>query len=279
MNVKTLGLTRDIQKENNHPNIPINKVGVKNIKYPIVVRDRENKEQHTVANINMYVDLPKYYKGTHMSRFIEVLNQYRGKITRNGIRKILQEMREKLEAETAHLEIEFSYFIEKEAPVSKSKSLMEYRCQFLASNNDGEDFILIVKVPVTSLCPCSKEISNHGAHNQRSEVIIKIRSKEFVWIEDLISLAESSASSEVYSLLKREDEKYVTERAYDNPVFVEDMVRKIAEKLEADPNIIWFSVESESFESIHNHSAYAFIEAYKPKGFENPVDHPSSNNA
>ncbi len=279
MKVKSLRFARDIQKENNHPNIPINKVGVKNIKYPIVVRDRENKEQHTVASINMYVDLPKYYKGTHMSRFIEILNQYRGKITRNGIRRILHEMREKLEAETAHLEIEFSYFIEKEAPVSKAKSLLEYRCQFLASHNHGEDLILIVKVPVTSLCPCSKEISNHGAHNQRSELIIKIRSKEFVWIEDLVSLAESSASSEVYSLLKREDEKYVTEKAYDNPVFVEDMVRNIAEKLQADSNITWFSVESESFESIHNHSAYAFIESCKPQLFANLVDYPLPDNA
>lgn len=263
---------RDIQKENNHPNIPINKVGVKNIKYPIVILDREKKEQHTIASINLYVDLPKHYKGTHMSRFIEILNQYRGKITRAGIHQILEDMRVKLEAETAHLEIAFPYFIEKVAPVSKSRSLMEYQCQFTGSNNHGEDFILTVKVPVTSLCPCSKEISQYGAHNQRTEVIIKIRSRDFVWIEDLVALAEASASSEVYSLLKREDEKFVTEKAYNNPVFVEDIVRNIAEKLQADDNITWFSVESESLESIHNHSAYAFIESYKPGIFLNPTD-------
>lgn len=272
MKITSTRFIRDIQKENNHPNIPINKVGVKNIRYPIVIRDREKKEQHTVANINLYVDLPQHYKGTHMSRFIEILNRYRGKITRSGIRQILNDMRMKLEAETAHLEIEFPYFIEKVAPVSKSKSLMEYRCQFIGSNNHGEDFILTVKVPVTSLCPCSKEISQRGAHNQRTEVIIKIRSKDFVWIEDLIALAEASASSEVFSLLKREDEKFVTEKAYNNPVFVEDIVRKIAEKLQADDNITWFSVESESFESIHNHSAYAFIESYKPNIFGNLPD-------
>lgn len=252
---------KDVQKEKDDRHIPIDKVGVKDIRYPIVVLDKKNKEQHTIASINMYVNLPHQFKGTHMSRFIETLNKHHGSIALRNMGKILNEMKTTLEAQSAHMEVEFPYFIEKEAPVSKEKGLMEYRCRFIGSSNEMEnDFLLEVKIPVNSLCPCSKEMSKYGAHNQRSLVTVQIRFKDLVWIEDLITIVESSASSPVYSLLKREDEKFVTERAYENPAFVEDIVRNVAEKLEKDENIRWFSVEAENFESIHNHNAYAFVE-------------------
>ncbi len=169
-------------------------------------------------------------------------------------------MKAKLRAKTAHLEIEFPYFIEKVAPITKSKSLMEYRCRFCGSSDEVEDFYMGVTVPITTVCPCSKEISQHGAHNQRSLVTVNFRFKRFIWIEDIIDLTESCASCDVYSILKRPDERYVTEKAYENPMFVEDIVREVSERLMADENITWFTVESENFESIHNHSAYAFVE-------------------
>jgi len=255
---------KDVQEEKDDRRIPVDKVGVKNICYPIVVLDKKNKEQHTIASINMYVNLPHHFKGTHMSRFIEILNKHHGRIALKNMGKILNEMKALLKAQSAHMEVEFPYFIEKEAPVSKEKGLMEYRCRFMGSSNELEnDFLLEVRIPVNSLCPCSKEISRYGAHNQRSLVTVQIRFKHLVWIEDLVALVESSASSPVYSLLKREDEKFITESAYDNPAFVEDIVRNIAEKLQRDENISWFSIEAENFESIHNHSAYAFIERRK----------------
>ena len=250
----------DIQNQSDYRNIEIEKVGVKNIKYPIIVLDRKNNTQQTIAAINMYVNLPHHFKGTHMSRFIEILNEYRGRINLQTLYTILDEMKEKLDARSAHLEVEFPYFIEKEAPVSKEKSLMEYTCRFCASHEKERDMYIEVNVPITTLCPCSKEISRGGAHSQRGKASVKLRFRKFVWIENIIRHIEESASSEVYSLLKRSDEKYITEKAYSNPVFVEDVVRNIAEKLDADQNITWFSVEVENFESIHNHSAYAFIE-------------------
>jgi GTP cyclohydrolase I len=251
---------RDIQMERDTRNIPIDKVGVKDIRYPIVVMDKNKDQQHTVARINMYVDLPHHFKGTHMSRFIEILNQYRGEITMRNMGSILQEMKDRLEATCAHLEMEFPYFIEKEAPVSKARSLMEYRCRLSGTLDEHKDFVLGVEVPMTSLCPCSKEISQRGAHNQRSAVRVEIRSDKFVWIEDLIGWVEDCGSAPVYSLLKREDEKAVTEQAYDNPMFVEDIVRAVTEKLKSVEGIAWFRVECENFESIHNHSAYALVE-------------------
>jgi GTP cyclohydrolase I len=251
---------RDIQNEEDPRRIEIDKVGVKGLSYPIIVLDRANKLQHTVAKVNMFVNLPHSFRGTHMSRFVEILNQYRGQITMKNMGPILKRMREVFQAESAHLEIDFPYFIEKEAPVSRAKSLMSYMCKFIGSLSKGEDFVLEVRVPVNTLCPCSKEISDRGAHNQRGEVRLQVRFKEFVWIEDLISLVEASASSGLYSLLKREDERWVTENAYDNPAFVEDVVRSLADKLLKDPNITWFSVEAENQESIHNHNAYAFLE-------------------
>ncbi len=257
---------QDIQNQRDQRNIGIRKVGVKNIRYPIVVLDKENGTQHTVASVNMYVDLPRHFKGTHMSRFIEILNKYRGEIDMRNFPAILNEMIQRLKARSAHLEIEFPYFIEKKAPVTKAKSLMEYTCRFSGSipgEKDNMEFSVGIKIPITTLCPCSKEISDQGAHNQRSLVNVNFHFKKFVWIEDIISLVESSASSDVYALLKRPDEKHLTERAYNNPMFVEDIVREVAQKLNTNPNITWFSVESENFESIHNHSAYAFVEKDK----------------
>ena len=253
----------DVQKSPDTRKIAINKVGVKDISYPIVVMDKYRSLQHTVARVNMFVDLPHHFKGTHMSRFIEILNKYREKIALDNMEIILKKMKEKLEADNAHLEIEFPYFIEKKAPVSGAGSLMEYTCEFIASLSTEFDFILGIKIPVTSLCPCSKELSRYGAHNQRSIITLKVRYREFVWIEDLVELIEKCGSSPVYSLLKREDEKFVTEQAYENPRFVEDIVREATLKLSAMDNITWFSVEVENFESIHKHSAYAAIERDK----------------
>ena len=250
----------DIQNQHDRRNIEINKVGVKDIRYPITVLDKTKGIQHTVASVNMYVDLPHHFKGTHMSRFIEILNKYRGSIAIKNFSNILNEMKVKLRAKSAHLEIEFPYFIQKVAPVTKSRSLMEYRCRFCGSSDEVEDFSMGVTVPITTVCPCSKEISQHGAHNQRSLVSVHLRFKRFIWIEDIIDLIEGCASCDVYSILKRPDEQYVTEKAYENPMFVEDIVREVSEKLIADENITWFTVESENFESIHNHSAYAFVE-------------------
>ena len=253
----------DVQNLKDHRNIDIDQVGVKGIRYPITVLDKNMGEQQTVAKINMYVNLPRYYKGTHMSRFVEILNEHSRRISLQNFFEILEEMKDRLNAESAHIEITFPYFINKSAPVSGSQGLMEYECTFRGSLGNTSDRVIMIQVPISTLCPCSKEISEYGAHNQRGEVRLQLRFKRFVWIEDLIKLVEESASSDVYSVLKREDEKYVTEKAYDNPMFVEDVVRDIAQKLNADPNITWFAVESENFESIHNHNAYAYIEKHK----------------
>ncbi|MBD3233708.1 MAG: GTP cyclohydrolase I FolE2 [candidate division Zixibacteria bacterium] len=255
----------DIQNMPDERNIDIDRVGIKNVKYPITVRDRANGHQSTVADINMFVDLPRQFKGTHMSRFLETLNIYHGKIDITQFDDMLKYMKRKLRASKAHIEFSFPYFMAKKAPVTKSEGLIDYRCSFKgAVNGDNEiDIVTTIEVPVTTLCPCSKEISRYGAHNQRSIITLSYRSDGFIWLEEMIELAESCASSEIYSLLKREDERYVTEKAYDNPVFVEDVVRAITEKLNSDKRIIWFQVESENFESIHNHSAYAFIERDK----------------
>lgn len=255
----------DIQNRRDHRRVGIKKVGVKDIEYPITVLDKRNKFQHTVGKVNMYVNLPQHFKGTHMSRFIEILNEYRGTINIKAISTILGKVKEKLNAESAYLEVEFPYFIEKRAPASGAKSLMGYTCQFLASLTNGRHSLVVgITVPVTTVCPCSREISKKGAHNQRSMVSVKVTFRKFFWIEDLIRIVENSASSAVYSLLKRSDEKFITEKGYDNPMFVEDIVRNIALKLNSHPNITWFSVESENLESIHNHNAYAYVEKEAP---------------
>ena len=251
---------RDIQTEKARRSIEIDKVGVKDLRYPIVLWDRAHDNQHTVANINMYVNLPHRFRGTHMSRFVEILNKYRREIAIRNMGAILKDMKRSLNAESAHLEIEFPYFVEKEAPVSREKGLMGYQCRFVGSLTDKVRLHVGVSVPITTLCPCSKELSQSGAHNQRGEVRVMAEFKGLLWIEDLIELVETCASSPVYSLLKREDEKYVTEHAYANPTFVEDVVRSVAEKLEHQENVTWYSVEAENFESIHNHNAYAYVE-------------------
>ena len=252
----------DMQSQADTRNIAIDKVGVKDIRHPIEVLDKQKKNQHTVANINMYVSLPHHFKGTHMSRFLEILNEHSSVISVKNFPDILDRMKERFEATTAHLELEFPYFIERAAPVSGVTGLMDYKCSFKgAHGEDGKtDFILGVQVPVTTLCPCSKEISDYGAHNQRGLVTVAVRSDEFVWIEDVIEAIEETASCPVYPILKRPDEKFVTEKAYNNPKFVEDMVRDVAVKLGEIKGVTWSTIEAENFESIHNHSAYAFLE-------------------
>jgi len=254
----------DVQASPDLRQLPVQKVGIKDIRHPIRVKDRSQGEQHTIAQFNMYVELPHNFKGTHMSRFIEILNNYEPEISVQSFKKMLKEMATRLEADTGHIEMTFPYFINKAAPISGVKSLLDYQVTLEGEvKNGAHTMTMKVVVPVTSLCPCSKEISRYGAHNQRSHVTVTVRTNAFVWIEDLVELVEKQASSELYGLLKRPDEKYVTERAYDNPKFVEDMVRDVASLLNADDRIDAYVVESENFESIHNHSAYAMIEKDK----------------
>jgi GTP cyclohydrolase I len=259
----------DVQNLEDTRRIDIDKVGIKAIRHPVKVKDRSGGEQHTIATFNMYVYLPHNFKGTHMSRFVEILNAREKEITVDSFRDMLPEMIEKLNSEAGSIEMTFPYFVNKAAPVSGVKSLMDYEVTFNGQIANGKPCMeLKVVVPVTSLCPCSKKISDYGAHNQRSHVTVTARiapGKHFVWIEDIIDLVESVASCQLYGLLKRPDEKYVTERAYENPKFVEDMVRDTAHLLNQDKRISRYTVESENFESIHNHSAYAVIEKDKTK--------------
>jgi GTP cyclohydrolase I len=251
----------DKQSEPDYRKLRIDKVGVRGLRFPIQIRDKERTLQNTIATIGLFVDLPQEFKGTHMSRFIEVLNSHGHMVHVENIPDILHAMQAKLKSAVAHLEMEFPFFLVKKAPVSGMESVMDYTARFDATATGREiDFVLTVKAGVTTLCPCSKAISRHGAHNQRGLVTVQVRSRKAIWIEDLIALVESSASSELYSLLKRQDEKAVTERAYENPVFVEDLVRNVALKLNAHPDVTWYKVEAENFESIHNHNAYASIE-------------------
>ena len=251
----------DKQSERDHRQLRIDKVGVRGLRFPIQVRDKAHAVQNTVATIGMFVDLPKEFKGTHMSRFIEVLNAHGNIVHVENMPDILFAMQEKFQAAKSHLEMEFPYFMVKKAPASGMESVMDYIARFDAAACHKEiDFVLTVKAMVTTLCPCSKAIAAYGAHNQRGLCTVQIRSRKAVCIEDLIAIIESSASSELYSLLKRRDEKAVTERAYDNPVFVEDLVRNVAQKLNAHPDVTWYKVEAENHESIHNHNAYACIE-------------------
>ncbi len=253
----------DVQNMPDDREIEIDKVGVKNVKYPIIVLDKMNKTQHTIATIDMYVNLPHHYKGTHMSRFVEILHENKNMINMKNFPDILKELKTRLEAESAYMILRFPYFIKKEAPVSKTQSYMEYECGFWGSMNSHDimqEFVVSVSVPINTLCPCSKEISQYGAHNQRGVVKINVKAKRLFWIEDMINTIEKCASSDIYSILKREDEKFITEKAYENPKFVEDVVRDIADTFSKDTNIEWFAVEAENFESIHNHSAYAYLE-------------------
>lgn len=254
----------DVQNYADARQIAINKVGIKSIRHPIRVADKSSGIQHTIANFNMYVFLPHNFKGTHMSRFVEILNVNEREISIENFEAILRQMVQRLEAQSGYIEMSFPYFINKTAPVSGVQSLMDYDVTFIGAIED-QKYVHTTKVviPVTSLCPCSKKISEYGAHNQRSHVTITARTNGFLWIEDIVGIAESQASCELYGLLKRPDEKFVTERAYDNPKFVEDMVRDVAAALDNNPKIDSYVVESENFESIHNHSAYALIERDK----------------
>jgi GTP cyclohydrolase I len=250
----------DVQARADTRALPINRVGIKDIKHPVRVKDRSAGEQHTIATFNMYVSLPHNFKGTHMSRFVEILHGER-EISVESFRAMLRGMTERLEADTGHIEMSFPFFVMKRAPVSGVESLMDYQATLIGDYQHGHSRLKVrVAVPVTSLCPCSKKIAERGAHNQRSAVTITVRLRSHMWIEELIEIAESEASCELYGILKRPDEKYVTERAYDNPKFVEDMVRDVATRLNRDERVAAYVVESENFESIHNHSAYALIE-------------------
>jgi GTP cyclohydrolase I len=257
------GKLADVQGTQDTRRIPINKVGVKGITYPIRLRTPCGGDQHTVAQVNMYVSLPHHQKGTHMSRFLEVLNEHAQEIDPTDVMSICRDIKNRLNAADAHLELTFPYFINKKAPVTGSAGLMDYVVSFECSANGEEDFILGVKAPATSLCPCSKIISAYGAHNQRCLIEAKVRFKGMLWIEELVEICEKAASAPVYSVLKRPDEKHVTEEAYDNPKFVEDIVRDLAVALEENDKITWYAINSENFESIHNHNAYAAIEKDK----------------
>lgn len=257
-------MLKDIQSQPDGRQIDIDQVGIRDLTYPIIVKDRSKGSQNTIADIKMSVNLPHNFKGTHMSRFVEILNRHHFDIGIGTIKNILRDMQDTLDAQASHIEIRFRYFVEKKAPSSAQPSLMDYECTLDASmSGDDIDLIACVRVPVLSVCPCSKEISKYGAHNQRSYVEIKVRSSKLVWIEELIEYAESSASSPLYTLLKRDDEKYVTEHSYENPVFVEDIVRGVTQKLDADGRIVWFEVSSVNMESIHNHNAWAVIKKDK----------------
>ena len=262
----------DIQMTTDLRGLPIDKVGVCDLSFPIVVLDRKKKRQATVATISMSVSLPNHFKGTHMSRFIEILSSYQGEVTIDSIGAILHALKNRLDSQSAHIEIDFPYFVTRTAPVSGSQAPMDYRSTFIGESNGGkEHFLLRVAVPVTTVCPCSKEISDYGAHNQRGLVVITVRPRrrngscELIWIEELIDVAEKSASAPVYSLLKRPDERHVTMQAFDHPVFVEDVVRNAAGLLDKDKRITWFEVRAVNQESIHNHSAFAVVNSARGK--------------
>lgn len=254
----------DIQNEKDTREIPLQKVGVKGVKYPIKVLDKKNKAQHTTATVDLFVNLPNHFKGTHMSRFIEIFHRYHSDLSLNHFLAMLEEIRSKLDSERAFGVISFPYFIEKQAPVSKSNGIMCYNCTYEGSvSEDSRIFFISVDVPVATLCPCSKAISENGAHNQRGHVRIKLQYSDFFWIEDLIEAVEQCASTALYSVLKRPDEKFVTEYAYDNPRFVEDLVREVfitLRNFKIEKPFPWFRIEAETEESIHNHNAYACTE-------------------
>jgi GTP cyclohydrolase I len=264
MNTLVPNFIADVQNSADTRHLAIDRVGIKGIRHPVKVKDKSVGVQHTIATFNMYVHLPHNFKGTHMSRFVEILNQHEREISVESFETILHEMVTRLEAKSGYIEMSVPYFVNKTAPVSGVQSLLDYDVTLIGETVNGKSNVTMkVLVPVTSLCPCSKKISERGAHNQRSHVTLTLRTNEFVWIEDVVRIAEEQASCELYGLLKRPDEKFVTERAYDNPKFVEDMVRDVAAVLDADKRIDAYVVESENFESIHNHSAYALIERDK----------------
>lgn len=239
----------------------IQSVGIKDIQIPVRIREKNGGLQNSVATVSLQASMPGEYRESCVITFTSVLNKYMDELSVTNFPDLLAEVKEGLRAESARVEMSFPYFIEKKAPVTETRSLMEYECSFTGEVGTDSDFILSVKVPITTLCPCSKEISDAGAHNQRAEVTLNVKFKKFIWVEELIRLIEDSASCELWALLKRPDEKHVTERAYENPMFVEDVVRKIAVSALDDTKITWFSASVESFESIHKHSAYAYVDS------------------
>lgn len=258
---------KDVQNLTDERGVTIQKVGIKNLDFPLIIQRKDKENIVVSAKVTAGVSLPSHYKGTHMSRFVEILNEWRNKkLIGVDIKGCIQAMVERLNAKSGYLKFEFQYFIDKKSPITGIAAPMCYDCYFEGVLDDfsGEDeeytFYLGVKVPVTTLCPCSKEISSYGAHNQRAIVSVKLTydDEEHIWLEDLVSDIESCASCELYSLLKREDEKFVTEQAYNNPKFVEDLLRDVVIKLRQNEKIDSFDVECEAFESIHNHSAWAF---------------------
>ncbi|MGF6775132.1 GTP cyclohydrolase FolE2 [Paraburkholderia sp. GAS334] len=251
----------DVQSTVDTRQIAIQRVGVKAVRHPLTVRTPEGDAQPTIGTWNLDVHLPAEVKGTHMSRFVALLEENKAPLDVAAFRAMLASMLQKLEAEAGRIEVSFPYFVNKTAPVSGVQSLLDYDVTLTGDTRNGVTRLFLkVLVPVTSLCPCSKEISQYGAHNQRSHVTINAELADDVPVEDLIRIAEEEASCELWGLLKRPDEKFVTERAYENPKFVEDLVRDVAQRLNADSRIIAYVLEAENFESIHNHSAYALIE-------------------
>ncbi|BDQ35672.1 GTP cyclohydrolase [Pseudodesulfovibrio nedwellii] len=252
----------DVQKQQAKIAMPIDRVGVKGLRQPIIVRDRESGIQHTVADVSLSVDLPAEFKGTHMSRFVEALEHWSGDLDYTSFRTLLDDIVVRLQARSAHVRFVFPYFLRRKSPKSGASCLMDYTCRVDGYLKDGKlRFTLGADVPVMTVCPCSLAISDYGAHSQRAEIRIRTRFHGFLWLEDLIEIGESAGSSPVYSLLKREDEKHVTESSFSNPTFVEDVVRAVGKGLADHPQVDWYTVEVESFESIHNHSAFAVMES------------------
>ena len=249
---------RDIQSGPADVALRIDRVGVKNLSIPLTVRDRAKGRQQTVARVDLSVDLPAEFKGTHMSRFLEALRDMDTTLDAASCRNLLLDLRDRLQARSSHLSFLFTYFLEQRAPVTGSPALMDYACFLRGELRNGDvELIIGVEVPVMTVCPCSKAISREGAHSQRAMVRIEAQCSGMLWLEDLIAIAQESGSSPVYALLKREDEKYVTEAAYENPKFVEDILRDTVLALRSLPGIAWFSIECENYESIHNHNAFA----------------------
>lgn len=250
---------KDVQSEKDLRNIPLKHVGIKDLRWPVELRDKKKGSQPTVAKVMLAVDLPKDLRGTHMSRFVESMNGL-GPMGLNEIESLLDKLKENLQAERAFIKLEFPYFIQKQAPVSGKIAPMDIDCVYTAEKGESFKLRICAIIPIATLCPCSKEISSYGAHNQRAYAKIEIEANEMVWLEELADFADASASTPLYGLLKRPDEKYVTEHAYENPRFVEDAVREIVLRLEGDKRISWYRAEVESMESIHNHNAFAVVE-------------------
>ncbi len=256
----TKAFIADVQGSPDGRNIAIDQVGIKGLRHPLSISQRDGRSQPTVAIVSMYVALPHHVKGTHMSRFIDILSEESDALSLSTFKQLLIDMCKRLEAERGNIEIRFPFFIKKAAPVSGIQSVVDYDVTLNGSIKQGKtDIVITIVIPVTSLCPCSKAISDYGAHNQRSHITLSVRANAFVWLEELIEKVEQQASSEIYGSLKRSDEKFVTEKAYDNPKFVEDVVRDVASVFNQDERIESYTVSVENFESIHNHSAFAQI--------------------